>query len=81
MNKGLGVGTTPSSTTGEIETNDVTAFYSSDRRLKENIKPIENVDKVSKINGCEFDWKPLTEKEKETIHSHEGYVGVIAFKR
>ena len=81
LNKGLGVGTTPSSTTGEIRaTNDVTAFYSADRRLKENIKPIENaLDKVSKINGCEFDWKPLTEKEKETIHSHEGHdVGVIA---
>lgn len=31
--------------------------YSSDRRLKENFKPIENaLDKVLNLNGCTFDW-------------------------
>jgi hypothetical protein len=43
---------------------DVIAYGSpSDRRLKENIKPIESaLDKVSKLQGVTFDWK---EKEKE----------------
>ena len=75
------MGQSPSGTTGHIRaTNDIVAYSSSDKRLKENIKPIENaLDKVSKINGCEFDWKPLTEEEKKTIHCNEGHdVGVIA---
>ena len=39
--------------------NDVIAFGSpSDKRLKENIKPIESaLDKVSKLQGVTFDWK------------------------
>ncbi len=72
----LGVGTAPGSTTGLIRaTNDVVAFYSSDKRLKENIKTIESpLEKLDKINGVEFDWIP-----KEGIHENEGHdVGVIA---
>ena len=72
----LGVGTTPSGTTGEIRaTGDVTAYYSSDIRLKENIINISDpLEKLSYINGVEFDWIP-----KEGIHSNEGHdVGVIA---
>ena len=43
---------------------DVVAFGSpSDKKLKENIKPIESaLDKVSKLQGVTFDWK---DKEKE----------------
>jgi hypothetical protein len=54
----FGVGTAASGTTGEIRaTNNVTAFYSSDRKFKENIKPIENaLDKVMAIGGKTFDW-------------------------
>ena len=39
--------------------NDVVALGSpSDKRLKENIKPIESaLDKVSKLQGVTFDWK------------------------
>ncbi len=39
--------------------NDIVAFGSpSDKRLKENIKPIESaLDKVSKLQGVTFDWK------------------------
>ena len=65
---GLGVGTdSTGSTAGEVRAADeVTAYYSSDERLKENIKPLNNaLDKINKINGVEFDWKKLTEKEKE----------------
>jgi hypothetical protein len=54
----LGVNVAIPTTDGVIRAgNDVIAYYSSDKRLKENIKPIENaVDKVSKIRGVEFDW-------------------------
>lgn len=55
----LGVGTAPSATTGEIRaTNEVTAYYSSDERLKENIHPIDNaLDKLKQIRGVYFDWR------------------------
>ena len=43
-------------TTGTF-TGDVTAFHSSDKRLKSNIKPIENAtDKIQAIGGYTFDW-------------------------
>ena len=72
----FGVGTAPSMVSGEIlATNDITAFYSSDKRLKDNITPItEPLSKLSQLGGYTFDWIP-----KEGIHSHEGRdVGVIA---
>jgi hypothetical protein len=58
---GLGVGVAynpPTGGYGEIRAgSNITAFYGSDRRLKENIKNIENpIEKLSKINGVEFDW-------------------------
>jgi len=81
INGALGVGTTNPTTVGLIEaTNDIVAYYSSDERLKENIKPIPwALDKIQKINGVTFDWKPLTEEQKIYIHGHEGSdIGVIA---
>jgi hypothetical protein len=55
----LGVGTAASGTTGEIRaTGDITAYYSSDERLKENFTPLTGaLDKVKAIGGYEFDWK------------------------
>ena len=55
----FGVGTAASGTTGEIRaTNDVTAFYSSDVSLKENIVNIPNpLEALKKLNGVLFDWK------------------------
>jgi hypothetical protein len=54
----LGVGTAASGTTGEIRaTNNITAYYSSDARLKENIKDVDNaLDKVCAIGSKTFDW-------------------------
>ena len=54
----IGAGTPGSGTAGEIRaTNNITAYYSSDERLKENIRPIENaLDKVNSIGGKTFDW-------------------------
>lgn len=54
----FGVGTAASGTAGEIRaTNNITAFYTSDRKFKTNIITIENaLDKVVAIGGKEFDW-------------------------
>ena len=73
----IGVGTAASTVAGELRaTGDITAFYSSDVRLKENIQPIENaLLKVESISGNTYDWKVGF----ETIHSHTGHdIGVIA---
>lgn len=73
----IGVGVTPSATSGRIDAgNDIVAYSTSDQRLKENITPIANaLDKVKALTGVEFDWK---EKTKE-VHGYEGHdVGVIA---
>lgn len=77
----LGVGVAPNSTDGRIDaSNDIVAYSTSDRRLKENITPIENaLDKVHEIQGVEFDWKPLQEEEVRTVHGNTGHdIGVIA---
>jgi len=79
----LGVGTPASGTTGEIRaTNNITAFYSSDESLKENVSVIPNaLDKVKAIRGVEFDW---TDKFIANNGGEDGYfvrkhdVGVIA---
>lgn len=52
---------------------DVIAYASSDKRLKDNLKPIENsLDKVSKLSGYEFDWND----KQETYQGKD--VGVVA---
>ena len=73
----LGVGTGASGTTGEIRaTNDVTAFYSSDVALKENIVNIPNaLEAVKKLNGVLFDWK------KSYIDKRGGEDGYFVRKR
>jgi hypothetical protein len=50
--------------TGNINSNgDITAFYSSDQRLKSNVKKIENaLEKVEKISGVSFDWNEKSGK-------------------
>jgi hypothetical protein len=55
----VGVGTTASGTTGQIRaTDDITAFYSSDVALKEDIQNISNpLESLKKLNGVLFNWK------------------------
>ena len=74
----LGVNTDPNSTDGMIHaTNDIVAF-SSDKRLKENIRPIENaLDKVSKLSGFVYNWNELA-NEKAQYDMDKDYVGVYA---
>jgi Chaperone of endosialidase len=69
--------TLPSAVDGKVEASgDIVGFSTSDERLKENIKIIENAtDKLSRIRGVKFDWK----KEFEYLHGFEGSdIGVIA---
>jgi hypothetical protein len=72
----LGVGTAPSGTSGEIRaTNNITAFYSSDRKFKENIEIIPAaLDKVLVIGGKTFDWTD------EYITKHGGADGYFVQK-
>ena len=55
----LGVGTAGSNLLGEIRAaNNITAYYSSDIRYKENVQPIQNaLNIVDSIGGKTFDWK------------------------
>lgn len=72
----LGIGTAASGTSGEIRaTNNVTAFYSSDIRFKENIHDIPDaLITVKAIGGQLFDWT------EEYIESHGGEDGYFIRK-
>jgi len=79
----IGVGTSPSGTTGQIRaTDDITAFYSSDVALKEDIENISDpLESLKKLNGVLFNWKDSWIKKQG---GEDGYfvrkkdVGVIA---
>jgi hypothetical protein len=70
-------GSTVSGNNGEFNvvrsSGDVIAYYSSDERLKDNVKPIENaLEKLQKIRGVEFDWND----KQDVYQGHD--TGVIA---
>ena len=79
----VGVGTAGSTTAGEIRaTNNITAYYSSDRQFKENVQNIQNATEiVAAIGGKTFDW---TDAYLEAHGGEDGYFyqkadfGVIA---
>jgi hypothetical protein len=79
----LGVGTTADGTVGDIRaTGNITAAYSSDARLKENIVVISNaLEKVNQLRGVTFDW---TDEYIEQHGGEDNYflrkhdIGVIA---
>ena len=73
----LGIGTAGSGTTGEIRaTNNITAYYSSDRKFKENIEDIPNaLEIVDTIGGKLFDWTD------SYIQEHGGADGYFVQKR
>ena len=65
------------SVTGSLSaTGNITAFASSDKRLKDNIELIQNpLIKVNKLNGVTFDWKAGF----NDVHNFKGHdIGVIA---
>jgi hypothetical protein len=59
--------------TGTIDaTNDITAFSSSDKRLKNNIIKIDNSNSViNNLNGYKYDWNEKSNKTGQDV-------GVIA---
>ena len=61
--------------TGNIRASaDITAYYSSDRRFKDNLTRIsEPNEKIKKINGYEFDWN-----EKHELYKNKHDIGVVA---
>jgi hypothetical protein len=65
------------SITNELRVGDnITAYYSSDINLKDNIRPIESaLFKVQQINGVTFDWN---EKSSEIQQGKGHDVGLIA---
>ena len=79
----FGVGTAASTTTGQIRaTDDITAFYSSDAALKENVvNSPDPLEAIKKLKGVLFDWKEDWIKKQG---GEDGYfvrkkdVGVIA---
>tara|TARA_R110000744_G_scaffold55630_1_gene117497 strand:- start:419 stop:1978 length:1560 start_codon:yes stop_codon:yes gene_type:complete len=80
--KNVGIGGTPDAYSSGYRlkvhgtmaaTADVIAYMSSDRRLKDNIKPIEDpIGKLKKIGGYSFDWN-----DKQNIYKGSDF-GVIA---
>ena len=68
----LGVGTDASNTTGEIRaTNNITAYFSSDAKFKENIKDVDGaLDKVCAIGSKTFDW---TDEYVDSKGGEDGY--------
>ena len=72
----LGVGTAGSGTAGEIRaTNNITAYYSSDIKFKENVRDIPNAAATAAaIGGKLFDWKA------EYIEEHGGEDGYFIVK-
>ena len=73
----MGVGTPASATAGEIRaTNNITAYYSSDAKFKNNIREIPDaLEKVKAIGGKLFDWTD------EYIDAHGGEDGYFVRKK
>ena len=79
----LGLGTAASTVNGELRAvGNITAYYSSDQRLKENIVNIPNaLDKVMDINVVKFDWTSEYMEEhggEDEVFNRKSQVGVIA---
>ena len=76
----LGIGTAPDATyelkiQGDVAASgDIVAYYTSDKKLKDNIQPIQNaLDKINKLGGYTFDWNEELQKARK---GHD--IGVIA---
>ena len=63
-------------------TGEITAFYSSDERLKENITPIANpIESIAQLRGVRFDWTDLyigSRGGEDGVYTRKHDVGVIA---
>ena len=75
----IGVGSASASTTyGRIDASNDIIAYSSDKRLKENILPINGaLGKISKLSGFTYNWNDKA-KEEADFNTNERLVGVFA---
>jgi hypothetical protein len=65
--------------TGAVKASGDVIAYSSDERLKENVKPIENaLNKLMQIKGVTFDWKNDIDELGFEPRNRKNDVGVIA---
>ena len=77
-NGALGVDVAASTTDGRIDAGNDIVAYSSDKRLKENIKLIEKpLDKLDKLSGFTFNWNEKAE-EVAGFDREQSMVGVFA---
>ena len=75
----LGIGiANPGTTSGTIvASNDITAYYSSDKNLKENIETISNaMSIVVSMSGVRFDWNEIAREMYPERTERD--IGVIA---
>lgn len=62
-----------------VSKGDVTCFSTSDRRLKEDIRQIENAgETIDKLRGVRYKWRNEWFKENEVILAHQDDMGFIA---
>jgi len=74
----LGVNVNASTTNGRIDASNDIVAYSSDKRLKENIKVIETpLDKLDKLSGFTYNWNETANKIAG-FDKEESMVGVFA---
>ena len=77
-NGALGVNVNASTTNGRIDASNDIVAYSSDKRLKENIKVIETpLDKLDKLSGFTYNWNEKANKIAG-FDKEESMVGVFA---
>ena len=77
-NGALGVNVNANSTDGRIDASNDIVAYSSDKRLKENIKVIETpLDKLDKLSGFTYNWNEKANKIAG-FDKEESMVGVFA---
>jgi len=77
-NGALGVDVAASTIDGRIDAGNDIVAYSSDKRLKENINPIENpLEKIDKLSGFTFNWNETANK-LAGFDRNQSMVGVFA---
>jgi hypothetical protein len=74
----LGVNVTPNATDGTVSAGADVIAFASDRRLKTNIKLLENpLNKINRLSGMTFNWNE-TANEIANYDMDKSYVGLFA---
>jgi hypothetical protein len=74
----LGVNVTPNATDGTISASQDVIAFASDRRLKTNIKLLENpLNKINRLSGMTFNWNERA-NEIANYDMDKSYVGLFA---